>query len=160
MFWQFITFFGDLRFWIGTSLLSFFLSFIMSKKYKNYFSLFVFLILPSVIMSFMISHGLKLIFKTPRPCVGLPNCPNTYSLPSGHTSVIFAVMTALGLHYKKKNVLILMLIFAGLVGISRIVLGVHTIEDVLAGFVIGLTVGFLIQKAYETHYKELKEILS
>lgn len=150
MFWELITIFGLPQIWTCISFVSFFLTLLSPKRTREYFILFTLLTLPSVTISHTIAHGLKLMFKIPRPCAGLVGCPTTYSFPSGHASVIFAAMTALGLYYKKKKVLIPALIFAGLVGTSRIVLGVHRIEDVLAGSAIGSMISILIRRAYET----------
>lgn len=158
-FWEIVSGFGSLEFWVGASLTCLLLFFAVPKKSRKYFIWFIFLVLPSVIIADSISHGIKLILQLPRPCFGLPGCPSGYSMPSGHATVAFAAMTALGLHYKKKNYLILCLIFAEFVGISRIVLGVHTIPDVLVGMIIGMISGFFVQKAYEMYYEDLQRVV-
>ena len=158
-FWEVVSGFGSLEFWIGASLTCLLLFFAVPKKSRKYFIWFIFLVLPSVIIADSINNGIKLILRVPRPCYGLPGCPSGYSMPSGHATVAFAAMTALGLHYKKKKYLLLSLILAEFVGISRIVLGVHTIPDVLIGSVIGMLTGFLVQKAYEMHYESLEKVV-
>lgn len=80
-------------------------------------------------------------------------------MPSGHTTVAFAALTVLGLNYKDKKYLIPALLFAELIGISRVVLGVHTIPDVLIGSFVGMFVAFLIHKMYELHYQEFKKVV-
>lgn len=158
-FWEIVSGFGSLEFWAGASLSCLLLFFAMPKRTRKYFVWFIFLILPSVLIAFGINSILKFIFQIPRPCFGDPNCPAGYSMPSGHAAVIFAAMTTLGLHYKKGKHLLFTLILAELVGISRIVLGVHTVQDVLIGSVIGILVGFLVQKAYEMYYKDLEKVV-
>jgi len=158
-FWEIISGFGSLYFWIGASLTCLFLFFAVPKKSRKYFVWFIFLVLPSVIISNSITHGIKLTLQVPRPCHGVSDCPAGYSMPSGHTTVIFAAMTVLGLHYKKRKHLLLALIFAQVVGMSRIILGVHTVPDVLVGSVIGMLTGFLVQKAYGMHYKDFERIV-
>jgi membrane-associated phospholipid phosphatase len=39
-------------------------------------------------------------------------------------------------------------------------LGVHTVEDIIVGSIIGIVVGILIQKANENYRKEIREIVS
>jgi len=158
-FWEIITIFGSLSFWIGASAMCLILFFTVPKKSRKYFIWFIFLVLPSIIIANSITQIIKLILQVPRPCAGLAWCPDSYSMPSGHTTVIFAAMTVLGLYYKKKKYLIPSLIFAQLVGLSRIVLGVHTIPDVLVGSVIGMITGFLVQKAYRMYYKDFVRVV-
>lgn len=158
-FWEIISGFGSLYFWVGASLASAFLFFAVPKRSREYFVWFIFLILPSIVIAEMITHSLKLIFQVPRPCVDFVDCPAGYSFPSGHATVIFAAMTTLGLHYKKRKYFLLCLIFAEFVALSRVILGVHTIPDVLVGACIGIFVGFLVQKTYEMHYKDFTRLL-
>ena len=157
--WEIVSSFGSLRLWVGASLACIVLFLVVPKSSRKYFIWFIFLVLPSVIIADSITHGIKLILQVPRPCHGLPSCPSGYSMPSGHTTVIFAAMTALGLHYKKRKHLLFALVFAGLVGISRVALGVHTIPDILVGSVVGILTGFIVQKAYEMHYKGFVKVI-
>jgi undecaprenyl-diphosphatase len=76
-----------------------------------------------------------------RPCVFEPHCwstllpPDQFSFPSGHTITAFAVAVSLSLAYPE---LAVGLFFCALsVAISRILLGMHFLSDVLAGAAIG-----------------------
>ena len=60
------------------------------------------------------------------------------SFPSGHTATAFAVATILALYTSNKWVSLLYLSLAIGVGYSRIYLGQHFLEDVLAGSIIGV----------------------
>lgn len=67
--------------------------------------------------------------------------PTSWSFPSGHTSSAFACATAIFSNNKKWGVPAL--IFAALMGFTRIYLGVHYCTDVLAGAVAGVIYGIV-----------------
>lgn len=60
------------------------------------------------------------------------------SFPSGHTVTAFAVATILALHTRNKWITLIYLLMAVGVGYSRIYLGHHFLEDVLAGSIVGV----------------------
>ncbi len=68
------------------------------------------------------------------------------SFPSGHTIFFFALATAIYLHDSKYGKYFL--VSAGLIGISRVMVGVHFVSDVLAGAVLGVLVGYLVVWLY------------
>ena len=81
-----------------------------------------------------------------RPHVLEPHCwtnllpPDRFSFPSGHTITAFAVTASVGVFYPA--VLPGLLFCAASVGLSRIMLGMHFLSDVLAGAVIGTALGY------------------
>ena len=89
---------------------------------------------------------LKRTFKRRRPCALEPHCwatllpPDQFSFPSGHTITAFAVTIALGAFYP---VMLIGLLFCAIsVALSRIVLGMHFLTDVMAGAAIGGLLGY------------------
>lgn len=101
-------------------------------------------------VSIVATDVMKVIFKRPRPFVTYPDINKLsdgggYSFPSGHTSSAFAVATSLVISFPKWYVAVPAYLYAGSVGISRVVLGVHYPSDVLAGAAVG------ILSAYGTH---------
>ncbi|MDZ7640203.1 MAG: phosphatase PAP2 family protein [Bryobacterales bacterium] len=90
---------------------------------------------------------LKRAFGRKRPCHIQPHCwatllpPDRFSFPSGHTISAFAVAVPLVIVYP---VLLLPLSFAAIsVAMSRVVLGMHFLSDVLAGIALGGLLGFI-----------------
>ncbi len=159
-FWEIVSIFGDVQFWVGASIVSIFFLFTIPRRVRKRIAWFVFQVLPAVVMGWAITQGLKIIFKIPRPCFDLVTCPTSYSFPSGHATVIFAAVTVLSLHYKKRLLTILLFIFAGLVALSRLMLNLHRVEDIVFGSIIGLVTAFLVQKAYINNQKEVKKFVS
>jgi len=160
IFWQFLSIFGDIQFWVGAAITSLIFFFAIPKRAKKHVSWFIFLTLPTVLIAYSVIYVIKLLFKVPRPCFGLLNCPLLYSFPSGHAAVVFAAMTSLALLYKNKKLAIILLLSSCLVSLSRLFLNVHRVEDVVIGSLIGIVVGVLIERVYEMHQKEIKEIIT
>ncbi|MFC6330428.1 phosphatase PAP2 family protein [Alloalcanivorax gelatiniphagus] len=84
---------------------------------------------------------LKHLIKRPRPadmdttlCVFLKPA-DRFSFPSGHTAAAFVMATLMGVFYPVCATV--MLAFAGLVGLSRVLLGVHYPSDIAAGALLG-----------------------
>src|SRR5690606_16926546 len=96
----------------------------------------------------------------PRPFVKYPidiikrDHAGKYSFPSGHTSSAFATATILSLSYKKWYVTGPSFLYAGLVGYSRMRLGVHYPTDVLGGLIIGVGAGLLTWKLDQVFFNK------
>lgn len=76
-----------------------------------------------------------------RPCAIEPHCwatllpPDHFSFPSGHTITAFSVALSLSAFYP--SLAIGLLFCAGSIALSRILLGMHFLSDVIAGALIG-----------------------
>jgi undecaprenyl-diphosphatase len=76
-----------------------------------------------------------------RPCALMPHCwstllpPDQFSFPSGHTITAFAVSLSLIAFYPSLTAGLLFC--ACSIGLSRVLLGMHFLTDVLAGAAIG-----------------------
>ncbi len=97
---------------------------------------------------------LKRSFGRKRPCAIQPHCwatllpPDQFSFPSGHTITAFSVAISLGAYYP---FLLPGLLFCAIsVAVSRILLGMHFLTDVLAGAAIGGLLGYFSADLLQT----------
>ncbi len=94
---------------------------------------------------------LKPFFSRDRPCYHLAEavlradaCGGQMGFPSNHAANAMAVTLALLLFFSASRKYYILLFVPLLIGISRIYLGVHYPFDVLAGFVVGAVIAFII----------------
>ena len=90
--------------------------------------------------------------------------PTSLSFPSGHTSSAFTFAMALTMVLKKKGPAIASFIFAFLMGISRIYVGVHYPTDVIMGAFVGIlyaVIGYVIfSKLYDVVYPKIEKAIA
>lgn len=89
------------------------------------------------ILAYLSSHLIKIAVKRPRPAVETLVEVSTYSFPSAHTAVAFALAAALDTETGSKRFYLL----AAATGFSRMYLGAHYLSDVVAGAFIGYVLG-------------------
>lgn len=94
----------------------------------------------SAFVAWLIGKFLKDFFAVPRPFITNGDTPlagyfSDGSFPSNHTAAAFAISVSLYLHKYKWG--IPLIIFSLVIGISRILGGVHYPLDILAGAAIG-----------------------
>ena len=149
-FWLAISFLAS-RSVIVSGLLSLFFYCLHAKKKRE--TVFIFI---SISGGVIISYVLKRILQIPRPNDALIPIEG-YAFPSGHalSAVIFYSMLILLFHKKIKNkvarnsFMVVNILIILLVGLSRVMLKVHTFYDVVGGFIIGLLWIFIVYKVLE-----------
>lgn len=143
----------------------------MLQFFTNDFIYVYFLI--TYILNNIVNHIIKTILKIPRP-KGAKNCSSvitkndilskTYGMPSGHSQIIgfiigFWIFYIIDKYnqYSLKNkigflIILLLLIY---ICISRILIGCHTINQVIVGYIIGLLFGISCYKIYQLYDNKL-----
>lgn len=107
------------------------------------------LIIPLILITDPLSSSVvKMIFARPRPCHVvdgvqmvetihlLVDCGSGYSFPSSHAVNNFALALLLSYHYRKWTWAFML--YAFMMGISRVIVGVHYPSDVFAGALLGM----------------------
>ena len=131
-------------------------------------------LLLSYIISGIVVQVLKELFHAPRPRTFFTEQFYSHfiegvthggwaSFPSGHTTTAFAAAAILDCNTRKHMVVILVFWLAVLVGYSRMYLGQHFLEDVLAGIVTGIATAMIIEYGYKsfiTKYRNHKQASS
>ena len=114
----------------------------------------------------MISGGLnyafKILFAQPRPYWIDPQIfafrtESSFGLPSGHAQHATVFWGTLAVFSRQPAILIVIVLIIFLIGVSRILLGVHFISDVMAGWVIGALLLWLLILLEKPALKWLKQ---
>lgn len=106
----------------------------------------------SGVLSIVLFLWLKKKTGRQRPCVIEPHCwatllpPDRFSFPSGHSLTAFAVAVPLGLFYPALLYGLLFCAFS--IAISRILLGMHFLSDVVAGSALGAVLGYVVYRLF------------
>lgn len=106
------------------------------------------LFFPTIFFSYSITFVLKIFFKMLFPFS---------SFPSGHTTAAFALASAIYLKSRRKIYLSLF-ILSLLVAHSRIVLGFHTLHDVIGGAIVGISSALIFFRTFYERFLEEKAI--
>jgi len=102
------------------------------------------LLLATVVLERLSVDGLKMAVGRPRPELDLPFMPASASFPSGHSANSMAVFVAIALiavpRPWRRSAVVLAACSSLLIGLTRVVLGVHWPTDVVGGWAWGLLV--------------------
>ena len=99
----------------------------------------------AALLGILVFKGLKRLSHRPRPCQVQPHCwakvlpPDQFSFPSGHTMTAFSIAQVVSCYYPGLEWPLYFLAVS--IGISRVILGMHFLSDVLAGAVLGSGLG-------------------
>ena len=103
-------------------------------------------------------HLFKETFQRYRPCHNLflqdkihlinGECGGMYGFVSSHAANTFALITFLGLFFRKMSFVLCMYLWASFVSYSRVYAGVHYPFDIVGGMVLGIFLGVVGYKVY------------
>ena len=120
--------------------------FLSHRKMYNFSLLFL-----SVISSWLFAAFIKSIVRINRPFVDLGITPlyqeSGFSFPSEHSAVFMAIAVSMFLINKKAGFVFLLI--AILIGLSRIVIGVHYPIDILGGFAVGFIISLIFTEIFK-----------
>ncbi|MFH1632243.1 MAG: phosphatase PAP2 family protein [bacterium] len=125
-------------------------SFVMTQ-FLSWRELIFFVFVP-VSVAFTLTFIIRSIVRRPRPNMGTGYNPwlRSWSFPSAHASVSFTFATSLAMLAIEFDGLVgatfavVALFFAGLISISRIMVGVHYFADIIAGALLGIAVAIIL----------------
>jgi undecaprenyl-diphosphatase len=101
----------------------------------------------AVAVGIIVFHKVKRVVCRTRPRDIEPHCwaniitRDKFSFPSGHSTTAFAVALSLGSFYPE--IMPLLLILAANVAVSRVVVGMHFLSDVIVGSGMGALLGYV-----------------
>ncbi len=107
----------------------------------------ILLVFLSAFSAYFISEILKFLFHTSRPFLVLHDVSplfnqGGYAFPSGHASFFSALAFSIFFLHKKAGYVFMF--FALLIGLARIIAGVHFPIDILGGFILGAITSYLV----------------
>lgn len=100
----------------------------------------------SVGLALLFSHIIKILVQAPRPFIVLSDINELFlygsydSFPSGHATLFSALAVAIFMYHRKMGMFFIC--GAILIGLSRIIVGIHFPIDILAGFILGGTLSW------------------
>lgn len=96
-------------------------------------------------LSYVLANVLKTIIKTDRPFVALQDVHTLisetgYAFPSGHSATIAGF--AFAVFFKNKKLGLICFLVMLLIGVSRVIAGVHFPIDIIGGYALGFIVAY------------------
>lgn len=138
----------------------FLLILIFSKKdFKEKIKIFIFTAISVFLSRVVITEIIRYFYYVPRPFVDNDIVPLIYhaptaSFPSGHAAFFFALAIAIILVARWRTWGIVFFLGAILIGISRVIAGLHWPADILAGAIIGIFSAIILYFLFKKHLQK------
>ena len=134
--------------YFGSFLILFFLAFLFFSGFQKRKKIKIFLLtfISMIIARFGVVSLIRFFYHRPRPFeaydIQILITNNGFSFPSGHAALFFAMAMAIYFYNKKWG--LWFFTAATLMGLSRVIAGVHYPSDIIGGAVIGILTSYLI----------------
>lgn len=122
---------------------------------KKYWRMVLEAAVAAIVTKFVLVEIIRIIWFRARPFVALNFAPLINqsaaepSFPSGHASFFFALSTIVYFYNKKVGIAFYVASF--FIIISRVFTGVHWPSDILAGAILGILMGWVLNRLFRTH---------
>ncbi|MDI6591636.1 MAG: phosphatase PAP2 family protein [Patescibacteria group bacterium] len=138
-------------------ILIFFIFLFLLKDRKKYWPMVIIAFSSAILAKFVITEFIRFLWNRPRPFVEnqtnlLLDQINAAAFPSGHAAFFFALSLAIYFYNKKAGIIFLIASF--LISISRVFCGIHWPTDILAGALVGIFSGWLINSQVMKFFKK------
>ncbi|MCX6721546.1 MAG: phosphatase PAP2 family protein [Candidatus Staskawiczbacteria bacterium] len=127
----------------------------LAINFRKYWRMVLEAVVAAVITKFILADFIRWLWFRPRPFVALNFVPlinqsaKEASFPSGHASFYFALSTIVYCYNKKAGTFFYIASF--LIVIARVFTGVHWPLDVLAGAILGILMGWILNMLFRKH---------
>ncbi|MFT7327976.1 MAG: membrane-associated phospholipid phosphatase [Crocinitomicaceae bacterium] len=111
-----------------------------------------------ILLAWGIAYLIKIGFAIPRPFLQFPEIIPLFSyggfnsFPSGHATLFAGLATAISMVHR--NIGIFFVLPAFLIGLTRIIAGVHFPIDILFGWILGSSISYLTYKFLTNKFKK------
>jgi undecaprenyl-diphosphatase len=135
--------------------LFFILIILLGFNFRKYWKMVIEAVIAAVITRFVMADFIRWLWFRPRPFVAenfiplIDQSPKEAAFPSGHASFFFALSTIIYCYNKKLGILFYIASF--LIVISRVFVGVHWPLDILVGALLGILMGWGLNKLFRKH---------
>lgn len=136
-------------------ILIFVLALFLATNYRKYWKMVLEAVIAAGFTRFVLTTIIRWLWFRPRPFVTLNflpligQSPKEGAFPSGHASFFFALSTIVYFYNKKAG--IFFYIASLLIVVSRVFTGVHWPSDILAGALLGILMGWILNMLFRKH---------
>jgi len=128
---------------------------LLAISFKKYWKMVLEAVIAALFTRFVLTAIIRWLWFRPRPFVVegfvplIEQSPKEGAFPSGHASFYFALSTIV--YYYNKKLGIFFYISSLFIVLSRVFVGVHWPSDILIGALLGILMGWILNKLFRKH---------